>query len=628
MSPTRTTGRRRLEIAAVVLLFAVGAALRLWRLDLGWFGVDQARDVQTGLDIAAGRDWPLVGPTMRRVTSLGALYYYFWSLPFLVSADPLAAYRFAALLGIVAVGLTWWLARRHFGPLAALVSLAALATCPVAIIDGRVAWAPAALPVVAVLVLWSLTTLPEQGARRPSGATRFLALGALLGLAVQLHLTMVAWVAAATVVVVLRRPGRRALVATGAGFAVIALPAAYAVLANAGHDAGVPSLASRGELPNLAVRLFAAVAVAWRVPPAFWQWQEGPAWPPAAWRLAGLISAVLAMLGVLRLLADATRGRPVARDLLVVLVCQLGVVAALPGEVWYYYLDATLPLSALLAGALCAGSAPRPVGAIAAFGVLAAALVPSAAATLWLRDVAAYGHLVLDPAPLTLDGTGGRDAAVRGKLVTAGVKRAVAAAVAVEPAPFAERWLATHGPAFDDVTGDNGFWLARASVPSAPPAALTHAALWYRDDPTAPHTPTCGFTLADVGPFVLARYQPAILYDRCRDGDGPIRVPVRIVPDPRRYGDGTIARPTTLPPRVECAVAGGRGAVRVVAAIGAGTVTLTGPDGAPGPTDRVSTLCIARGEAPVPFTITLVPPDGASTELDLYEQPDPRCARE
>jgi hypothetical protein len=57
-------------------------------------------------------------------------------------------------------------------------------------------------------------------------------------------------------------------------------------------------------------------------------------------------------------------------------------------------------------------------------------------------------------------------------------------------------------------------------------------------------------------------------------------------------------------------------------------VTLAGPDGAPGPTDRVSTLCIARGEAPVPFTVTLAPPAGASTELDLYEQPDPRCARE
>ena len=103
---------------------ALGAALRCWRLDLGWFGVDQARDVQTALDVAAGHDWPMVGPTMRRVTSLGALYYYFWALPYLVSHDPLAAYRFAAGLGVVTLPLTWGLARRFFGSRAALVTLA------------------------------------------------------------------------------------------------------------------------------------------------------------------------------------------------------------------------------------------------------------------------------------------------------------------------------------------------------------------------------------------------------------------------------------------------------------------------------------------------------------------------
>ena len=628
MNPTRAARPGWLEVTAVALLVAVGAGLRIWRLDLGWFGVDQARDIQTGLDVAAGRVWPLVGPTMRRVTSLGALYYYFWALPFVVSRDPLAAYRFAAMLGTVALGLVWWWARRNFGPRAALVSLATAATSPVAVIDGRVAWAPAALPVTAVALLWSLTALPEGGARRPAALARFGALGALLGLAVQLHLAMAAWIAAAAVVVARRRPGRRAVAACAAGFAVVAWPALYAVLANAGHDAGVPSLASRGPWPNVPMRLFAAVAVAWRVPPAFWQWADAaPSWA-AVWRLAGATSAALAIVGATRLVGDAVRGRSVARDLLVVLVCQLGVVAALPGEVWYYYLDATLPLWALAAGALFAGAGGRPLGAAAACAVVLAALVAASASALWLRAVGAHGYLVLDPAPLTLDGTGGRDAAAPGKLVTLGVKRAVAAVVAAEPAPFAERWLATHGPAFDDATGDNGFWLARASTSAPPATAIGHAALWYRDDPAAPRTAPAGVTLAEVGPFVIARYRPVILYDRCRDANGAVRVPIRVVPDPRRYGDGTPVRPAALPARVECAVAAGRGGVRVVAAVGAGTVALEGPDGARGVTGRVSTLCIGRGDAPVAFAVGVARPDGVAAELDLYEQPDPACAGE
>src|SRR4051794_22613622 len=91
------------EIAACLVLALVAIALRTYRLDLGWFGVDQARDVATALDVASGHAFPVIGPTMRRVTRLGALYYYFWSLPYLVWRDPLAGYWFAALLSLTGV---------------------------------------------------------------------------------------------------------------------------------------------------------------------------------------------------------------------------------------------------------------------------------------------------------------------------------------------------------------------------------------------------------------------------------------------------------------------------------------------------------------------------------------------
>src|SRR3954468_12044479 len=128
--------QRRWELPALVVVAGVGLALRFVRLDAGWFGVDQARDVATALDIASGTSWPLVGPTMRRVTRLGALYHYFWALPYVAWRDPLAGYWFAALLSTGAAILAWSIARRCFGPTAALATAAVAAAHPVWVIDG------------------------------------------------------------------------------------------------------------------------------------------------------------------------------------------------------------------------------------------------------------------------------------------------------------------------------------------------------------------------------------------------------------------------------------------------------------------------------------------------------------
>ena len=83
-----------------------------------------------------------------------------------------------------------------------------------------------------------------------------------------------------------------------------------------------------------------------------------------------------------------------------------------------------------------------------------------------------------------------------------------------------------------------------------------------------------------------------------------------------------------LPSEITCAVDAGSSGVRVVAAVTAGTVTLTlsGASGAHGATGPTSTLCIVRAEHPLPFTITIAVPPGAASDLDLYERPDPDCA--
>ena len=69
---------------------------------------------------------------------------------------------------IAALALVWRFAGRVFGSTAGLAAVAVFATAPVAVIDGRVAWAPAALPVVAMLlvVLLSVVLVPTLRWRR------------------------------------------------------------------------------------------------------------------------------------------------------------------------------------------------------------------------------------------------------------------------------------------------------------------------------------------------------------------------------------------------------------------------------------------------------------------------------
>jgi hypothetical protein len=325
-------------LVAVAVLRALGTTLRFWRLDLGWFGIDQARDIQTALDIAAGRDWPTVGPTMRRVTSLGALYYYVWALPHLLSDDPVAAYRFAAVPGVMALAGRGRSSATHGVRGRCTVSLAVLATARIAVIDGQAAWAPPRCR------RWP-ALLAVAGPATPG---RVAALGAALGIAVQLHPATAAWALAAVALVLVQRPGWRALAAGTVAALVTGSPALYAALANAGSDAGIATLPSRGPLPNVLARVAAVASLEWHVPSAFWQWPDAPEPAALVSRGAAVLIAVAAALGIGRLVAAIRHGERPAIVVLTILVCHLALVALLPGETWY------LPRSDAAARALAA----------------------------------------------------------------------------------------------------------------------------------------------------------------------------------------------------------------------------------------------------------------------------------
>ena len=125
---------------------------------------------------------------------------------------------------------------------------------------------------------------------------------------------------------------------------------------------------------------------------------------------------------------------------------------------------------------------------------------------------------------------------------------------------------------------------------------------------------------------MLARYQPRIAYHTCRDEEGPGAVRIRVLPDPRRYGDGTVARATDLPRRITCTLAAGPGATTVVAAVTSGSVELRDAEGHAGTAGATSALCLRASADPAPFTIELTVPAGVASDFDLYERPDPACA--
>src|SRR4030067_315430 len=109
-------------ILGVILL--VGAALRLCRIDEYMiFLADQGRDALVVRRLLVNFDPILVGPG----TSVGNMYlgpiYYYLIAPFLLlfNLSPVGPSVFIALLGVSTIYFVWYVSRKWFGNIAALV---------------------------------------------------------------------------------------------------------------------------------------------------------------------------------------------------------------------------------------------------------------------------------------------------------------------------------------------------------------------------------------------------------------------------------------------------------------------------------------------------------------------------
>ena len=137
-------------------LLVLAAAVRLPGIATrGRFDGDQGYDMLTLLHFTRDGVFPLLGPP----TSIGdfhhGAFYYLLLAPVaaISGSDPIAVVTFLALLGVAAVGVTWWLARSIGGRVAGLAAGVLLALSPAAIDELTFLWNPNPIPLFAAIAL-------------------------------------------------------------------------------------------------------------------------------------------------------------------------------------------------------------------------------------------------------------------------------------------------------------------------------------------------------------------------------------------------------------------------------------------------------------------------------------------
>ncbi len=145
--------RDKLVLGALLVL---AAAVRLPGIATrGRFDGDQGYDMLTLLHFTHDGIFPLLGPP----TSIGdfhhGAFYYLLLAPVaaISGSDPIAVVTALALMGVAAVGVTWWLARSIGGPVAGLVAGVLLALSPAAIDESTFLWNPNPIPLFAAIAL-------------------------------------------------------------------------------------------------------------------------------------------------------------------------------------------------------------------------------------------------------------------------------------------------------------------------------------------------------------------------------------------------------------------------------------------------------------------------------------------
>lgn len=153
-------------LAGILVLAAI---LRFAGLETrGRFDGDQGHDALVLLRFVRDGIWPLLGPpTSIGDVHHGAAYYYLLApVAWLSGANPTAIVTWIAVMGIAAIGVTWWFARSVGGRVPAAIAGILMAVSPASIEESTFIWNPNPIPLFAALALGCAWRAHSTGATR------------------------------------------------------------------------------------------------------------------------------------------------------------------------------------------------------------------------------------------------------------------------------------------------------------------------------------------------------------------------------------------------------------------------------------------------------------------------------
>jgi Dolichyl-phosphate-mannose-protein mannosyltransferase len=390
-----------LEAAAATALVALAAWLRLRHLGLAQYDDDQAIALRIAHDILHG-DIRTVGLASSSGASNPPLYVYIVAAVAAVHDGVLFATASVAVLSIVAIAISYVVIRPRFGATVALVSTALFTTAPWAVLYGRHLWQQDYLPLVTVLLLWSLFVVLERDRTRVA-----LLVPVLFVVATELNLSAVALILPIAALMAYRaRAVDWRAVAAGAAAGIILLGPwlahnakhgfrDFALIVNNGRGHGGTAGTGTIEAARQTINLVSAEG---------WTFITGAHHEGGAgWilgRIAGIAVIALLAIGMTTSLARVVRdGRhpevDTARRALILVwlvgICLTYITSARSG-VGPHYLIISYPVSFLLA-ALGLADATRLVrGGAAAVPLAAAAAIAAAFVAFTLSFQAFVQH--------------------------------------------------------------------------------------------------------------------------------------------------------------------------------------------------------------------------------------------
>jgi len=157
--------QNRNELIWLGIILVIGAVMRFWRIgEYMTFLGDEGRDAIIVRRLLVDFDPILIGPG----TSIGNMYigplYYYLIAPALLLANfsPVGPSMLIALIGVVTIGMVWWIGRSWFGKSGALLAAFLYAISPTVIIFSRASWNPNVMPFFALLMMYAIWMVWEE----------------------------------------------------------------------------------------------------------------------------------------------------------------------------------------------------------------------------------------------------------------------------------------------------------------------------------------------------------------------------------------------------------------------------------------------------------------------------------